>query len=85
MLTMLGIIIGVASVVALMAIGNGAKQDVLDRIQAMGTDLLTIVRRINRGSRLGWRRDQFPARRLAIHRQCAGCRHGCSLKQTSPP
>jgi macrolide transport system ATP-binding/permease protein len=43
-LTMLGIIIGVASVVALMAIGNGAKQDVLDRIQAMGTDLLTIMR-----------------------------------------
>jgi len=44
LLTMLGIIIGVASVVALMAIGNGAKQDVLDRIQAMGTDLLTVRR-----------------------------------------
>ena len=43
-LTMLGIIIGVASVIALMAIGNGAKQDVLERIQAMGTDLLTIER-----------------------------------------
>lgn len=43
-LTMLGIIIGVAAVVALMAIGNGAKQDVLERIQAMGTDLLTIER-----------------------------------------
>jgi macrolide transport system ATP-binding/permease protein len=43
-LTMLGIIIGVAAVVALMAIGNGAKQDVLERIQAMGTDLLTIMR-----------------------------------------
>ena len=43
-LTMLGIIIGVASVVALMAIGNGAKQDVLERIQAMGSDLLTIER-----------------------------------------
>jgi len=43
-LTMLGIIIGVAAVVALMAIGNGAKQDVLERIQAMGTDLLTINR-----------------------------------------
>jgi macrolide transport system ATP-binding/permease protein len=43
-LTMLGIIIGVASVVALMAIGNGAKQDVLERIQAMGADLLTIRR-----------------------------------------
>jgi macrolide transport system ATP-binding/permease protein len=43
-LTMLGIIIGVAAVVALMAIGNGAKQEVLERIQAMGTDLLTIDR-----------------------------------------
>jgi len=43
-LTMLGIIIGVASVVALMAIGNGAKQDVLERIEAMGTDLLTVMR-----------------------------------------
>jgi macrolide transport system ATP-binding/permease protein len=44
LLTMLGIIIGVASVVALMAIGNGAEQDVVERIQAMGTDLLTIMR-----------------------------------------
>ena len=44
LLTMLGIIIGVASVVALMAIGNGAKQDVIERIQAMGTDLLTVMR-----------------------------------------
>ena len=44
LLTMLGIIIGVASVIALMAIGNGAKQDVLERIQAMGTDLLTVMR-----------------------------------------
>ena len=34
----------VASVIALMAIGNGAKQDVVERIQAMGTDLLTIER-----------------------------------------
>jgi len=31
-------------VVALMAIGNGAKQDVVERIEAMGTDLLTIMR-----------------------------------------
>jgi len=43
-LTMLGIIIGVAAVVALMAIGNGAKQEVLERIQAMGTDLMTVGR-----------------------------------------
>ena len=42
LLTLLGIIIGVASVVAMLAIGNGAKQKVLDSISAMGTDLLLI-------------------------------------------
>ena len=43
-LTMLGIIIGVASVVAMLAIGSGARKQVLERIQAMGTDLLDIKR-----------------------------------------
>lgn len=42
LLTLLGIIIGVASVVAMLAIGDGAKQQVLDRITAMGTNLLLI-------------------------------------------
>ena len=42
LLTLLGIIIGVGSVVAMLAIGDGAKQEVLDRISSMGTDLLLI-------------------------------------------
>ena len=42
MLTLLGIVIGVASVIAMLAIGDGAKQKVVDQISAMGTDLLTI-------------------------------------------
>lgn len=42
LLTLLGIIIGVASVVAMLAIGDGAKQSVLDRITAMGTNLLLV-------------------------------------------
>lgn len=42
LLTLLGIIIGVASVVAMLAIGDGAKQSVLDRITAMGSNLLLI-------------------------------------------
>jgi macrolide transport system ATP-binding/permease protein len=42
LLTLLGIIIGVASVVAMLAIGDGARKSVLDRINAMGTDLLLI-------------------------------------------
>ena len=42
--TMLGIIIGVASLIALMAIGNGAKQDVVERSQTIGANLLTVMR-----------------------------------------
>ncbi|MGQ9366012.1 MacB family efflux pump subunit [Azospirillum sp. A39] len=42
LLTLLGIIIGVASVVAMLAIGDGARQQVMDRITAMGTDLLLV-------------------------------------------
>ncbi|HEY3335812.1 MAG TPA: ABC transporter permease [Candidatus Limnocylindrales bacterium] len=41
-LTMLGIIIGVASVVALVAVGQGASTGITDRITSLGTNLLTI-------------------------------------------
>jgi macrolide transport system ATP-binding/permease protein len=41
-LTLLGIVIGVGSVVAMLAVGDGAKQSVLDRIGAMGTNLLLV-------------------------------------------
>ncbi|WP_153110208.1 MacB family efflux pump subunit [Propionivibrio limicola] len=41
-LTLLGIVIGVASVIAMLAIGDGAKQEVLDRISAMGSNLLLV-------------------------------------------
>lgn len=42
LLTLLGIVIGVASVVTMMAIGNGSKQKVLTQISSMGTNLLSI-------------------------------------------
>jgi putative ABC transport system permease protein len=41
-LTMLGIIIGVGSVVALVAVGQGASSGITDRISSLGTNLLTI-------------------------------------------
>ena len=41
-LTLLGIVIGVASVIAMLAIGDGAKKAVVDSISAMGSNLLTI-------------------------------------------
>ncbi|MBM3548388.1 MAG: MacB family efflux pump subunit [Alphaproteobacteria bacterium] len=42
LLTLLGIIIGVASVIAMLAIGNGARQSVLDSMTALGTNLMLI-------------------------------------------
>lgn len=42
-LTMLGIIIGVWSVVSLLAIGNGAQKSIVDQVQGIGTNLLSLV------------------------------------------
>lgn len=41
-LTLLGIVIGVASVITLMAIGDGAKNAVVENISAMGSNLLLV-------------------------------------------
>ena len=42
-LTMLGIIIGVASVIAMLAIGEGAKRNIRDEMSSMGTNLIMIM------------------------------------------
>jgi len=41
-LAMLGIIIGVGAVIAMLAIGSGAQKQVMDRFNAMGTNLLIV-------------------------------------------
>src|SRR5947209_14105240 len=41
-LAMLGIIIGVGAVIAMLALGAGAKQSVVDSITAMGSNLLVV-------------------------------------------
>ena len=41
-LTMLGVIIGVASVVALVSAGQGATSGITSRLQGLGTNLLTV-------------------------------------------
>jgi macrolide transport system ATP-binding/permease protein len=41
-LTLLGIIIGVAAVVAMLAVGEGSRQKVMDRISAFGTNLMLV-------------------------------------------
>ena len=43
LLTMLGIIIGVAAVIALVSIGNGVKQDIENSISSLGSNLLVVM------------------------------------------
>jgi putative ABC transport system permease protein len=42
-LTMLGVIIGVASVVALLALGNGAQASITGQVQSIGTNLIFVI------------------------------------------
>ncbi|MGA9397213.1 MAG: ABC transporter permease [Anaerolineaceae bacterium] len=50
-LTMLGIIIGVAAVIAMLAIGNGAKQSIVSSIESAGTNLIFITSYSEGGAR----------------------------------
>ena len=43
LLTMLGIIIGVASVITMLAIGQGSKKSIQDQISKMGTNLVFVM------------------------------------------
>jgi putative ABC transport system permease protein len=42
-LTILGIVIGVAAVIAMLAIGNGAQNSILGQIQSIGTNLVFVM------------------------------------------
>ena len=41
-LTSLGVIMGVAAVIVMMALGDGAKASIEQRVSSLGTDVLTI-------------------------------------------
>ena len=41
-LTMLGIIIGIASVVTVVALGNGSQKQILENISGLGTNTITV-------------------------------------------
>ena len=42
LLAILGIVVGVAAVIIMLAVGEGAKQDVLGKIQGLGTNILIV-------------------------------------------
>ena len=49
-LTMLGIVIGIASVIALVALGQGSTSSITSRIESMGSNLLTVRSGFNRNA-----------------------------------
>jgi len=52
-LTMLGVVIGVGSVIAMIGIGEGTKRKSIENIQVMGTNMLTVFPNWRRGSVVG--------------------------------
>jgi putative ABC transport system permease protein len=47
-LTMLGIIIGVASVIAMLAVGEGSKRSITEQISSMGTNVIMVMPNMQR-------------------------------------
>jgi putative ABC transport system permease protein len=76
MLTALGIIIGVAAVIVMMALGNGARASIESRIRSAGTNLIIVMpgSATVGGVRLGQgaRTTLTPADAEAIRREVAG-------------
>ena len=52
-LTMLGVVIGVGSVIAMIGIGEGTKRKSIENIQVMGTNMLTVMPNWRRGNVVG--------------------------------
>src|SRR5512146_43240 len=73
-LTMLGIIIGVGAVIAMVGVGQGAQQQVQDRIQAMGSNLLFVsAGTVTKGGlHMGWgaTKTLVDSALAAIKREC---------------
>ena len=60
-LTMLGVVIGVAAVIALVAVGQGAQAQIINQFQALGSNLLTVSAGTNFGfSRSGLQQNTRP-------------------------
>src|ERR1017187_2649857 len=64
-LTMLGIIIGVAAVIAMVAIGQGSKKSIQDQLSSMGSNMITI--RPNSNVAAGARLDFSSVQTLTIN------------------
>ncbi len=75
-LTVLGIVIGIAAVVAIMEIGEGSKQQIADKFSNLGADVVNIFgASVSTGgvnSGMGGRASLYPSDAEAIMEECPG-------------
>jgi putative ABC transport system permease protein len=81
-LTMLGIIIGVASVIAMVAIGQGSKQSIQQQLAGMGSNMITI--RPNSNIAAGARLDATSVQTLTLDDVTALQKKATHLSAVSP-
>src|ERR1700730_12590573 len=65
-LTMLGIIIGVAAVIGMVAIGQGSKKSIQDQLSGMGSNMITIRPNSNQTPGGGARLDATNVQSLTL-------------------
>jgi putative ABC transport system permease protein len=81
-LTMLGIIIGVAAVIAMVAIGQGSKKSIQDQLSSMGSNMITI--RPNSNVSAGARLDFSSVQTLTLADVTALKKQGQYINAVSP-
>ena len=80
MLTMLGIVIGIAAVITMVALGEGAQRSVQDRLQALGTNVLSV----NPGQQMFGGVDRGAGAPLLVQDAEALMREPRAIKAVSP-
>lgn len=83
-LTMLGIIIGVAAVIAMVAIGQGSKQSIQDQLSSMGSNMITIRPSSNQTVGGGARLDASGLQSLTLEDVKAVQKQATYITEVSP-
>ncbi len=85
-LTMLGVIFGVAAVIAMVSIGEGAKQEALEQIRQMGNDVVHVKRASITGELASKAEERSPyglklSDEDAIHQECTFAKRVIPLRE----
>jgi putative ABC transport system permease protein len=81
-LTMLGIIIGVASVIAMLAIGQGSKKSIQDQVSSMGSNMIFIMPSMERSG--GVRQSNTSSQTLTVEDVNSIVKECPSISMVSP-